>query len=149
MIFRQWQQVLDGTKTQTRRAVKPGQFESGRQVIGGYLQHTAETTSIRYQSAINRPVRDLYRVGNSYAVVPKRCESSVGRIKICSLRAEFLQEITEADARSEGVESVEAYRQLWGSINGKTKGARWEDNPFVWVITFECVTGHHEDRHRS
>jgi hypothetical protein len=29
MIFRQWQQVLDGTKTQTRRLVKPNELASG------------------------------------------------------------------------------------------------------------------------
>lgn len=35
--------------------------------------------------------------------------------------------------------SVEEYRTLWESINGKTKGARWADNPLVWVLVFEVV----------
>ena len=25
------------------------------------------------------------------------------------------------------------------SINGKTPGARWADNPLCWVLTFEVV----------
>jgi len=29
MIFKQWEQVLNGTKTQTRRLIKPGEFASG------------------------------------------------------------------------------------------------------------------------
>jgi hypothetical protein len=62
------------------------------------------------------------------------------RIRILSIRREPLQAITEVDARAEGVESVEAYRALWESINGKTKGARWDDNPDVWVLSFEIVT---------
>jgi hypothetical protein len=62
------------------------------------------------------------------------------RIRITAIRREPLQAITEADARAEGVESVEAYRELWDSINNR-KGARWPDNPWVWVLEFELVTG--------
>jgi hypothetical protein len=60
-------------------------------------------------------------------------------IFITNIHHEPLQSITEADARAEGVESVEAYRELWESINGKTKGARWDDNPFVYVLSFEVI----------
>lgn len=140
MIFRQWQQVINGTKTQTRRLIKPGQFESGQQQRAGQIVHLWETTSIRHQNGMNKPIRDLYRIGNSYAVVPKRGASSVGRIEIGSIRCERLQSITEEDAQAEGVASVEEYKALWESINGKTKGARWEDNPLVWVITFKRVS---------
>ena len=61
------------------------------------------------------------------------------RIRIKSIRRERLQDITEEGAKAEGVESVEAYKALWQSINGKTKGARWDDNPHVFVIQFEIV----------
>lgn len=61
------------------------------------------------------------------------------RIRITAIRREPLQSITEDDAWAEGVFNVEEYKFLWHSINGKTKGARWQDNPNVWVLTFEVV----------
>lgn len=52
---------------------------------------------------------------------------------------QWVQDITEVDARAEGVDSVTTYQALWESINGKTKGARWQDNPWVWVYEFVFV----------
>jgi hypothetical protein len=110
-------------------------------------------------------VRALYIIGRTYAVVPGRGQPAVWwrelvsggpynlarekpllqsgwqplRIRITAIRQERLQDMSEADARAEGVASVEDYKALWTRINGKTKGARWEDNPAVWVLTFEMV----------
>ena len=81
-------------------------------------------------------------------------------LRVVSVRAELLQEISFDDCRAEGVES-DAYlakeeweasvappgsirstvktefRVLWDSINGRRDGCAWIDNPFVWVISFE------------
>jgi hypothetical protein len=81
-------------------------------------------------------------------------------LEIVNIRAERLQDITEASAIAEGVEQMaigrestglwldyssslyaftsarDSYRSLWESINGD--GA-WAQNPWVWVIEFRRV----------
>jgi hypothetical protein len=66
-------------------------------------------------------------------------------LAIAEVRVERLQDISEADAKAEGVLPtpfertplncyVESYRLLWDSINGKTYP--WASNPWVWAINF-------------
>lgn len=78
-------------------------------------------------------------------------------LEITGVRVERLQDISEADARAEGVESlaggfykayrpvgqqvacltaVASYVQLWESINGP---GSWSANPYVWVLEFRRV----------
>lgn len=71
-------------------------------------------------------------------------------LRITNVRVERLQDITEEDARAEGVTPVgwidetdvgmssyrEGFSRLWDDINGP--GA-WDYNPWVWVISFERV----------
>jgi len=61
-------------------------------------------------------------------------------IKILAVRAERLQEITEDDAISEGIDSDFqeyprlAFLELWNSIN---KDYQWESNPWLFVYDFK------------
>lgn len=63
-------------------------------------------------------------------------------LEVTEVRVQRLHEISENDARSEGVDEIkakvptarDAYRLLWDDINGKR--APWESNPWVWAITF-------------
>jgi hypothetical protein len=71
-------------------------------------------------------------------------------LEVKGVRVERLQDISEDDARAEGVKPLDyaahhvaagcgariAFEQIWNSINGP--GA-WEANPWVWVVSFERV----------
>ncbi len=54
-------------------------------------------------------------------------------LEITAVRVERLQDISEADARAEGVTAVCAYRKLWEKIHGP---GSWDVNPYVWVVEF-------------
>jgi hypothetical protein len=85
------------------------------------------------------------------------------RLKITDIRIERLQDISEEDARAEGITSYwaephrdvapfigvskelgedlcptryEAFQQLWNHIN-KDRGHGWDQNDWVWVVSFE------------
>jgi hypothetical protein len=77
-------------------------------------------------------------------------------LKVSSVQVQRLQEITEKEAIKEGIEQIDhncfkdylntekafiedpisSFKSLWISINGEKS---WNDNPFVWVISFELV----------
>lgn len=70
-------------------------------------------------------------------------------IELTDVRVERLQNISDADAFAEGVaterqregtwyagKAREMYADLWNSINGP---GSWEQNPWVWAITFKRV----------
>jgi len=58
-------------------------------------------------------------------------------LEITAVQVERLQDISEADARAEGVTAVCAYRKLWEKIHGP---GSWGVNPYVWVVEFRQVT---------
>lgn len=147
MIFKEtWQQVLDGTKTQTRRPVKPGEYPK---IIGPGLGYP------EYPGAIPGTVLEVrringylkWRVGHTYAVQPGRGKKAVGRIRITKIRRERLQEITHRDAMAEGIklkatqdpvmEAIRHFADLWNSLYRHPY--RWEDNPEAWALHIERV----------
>lgn len=82
-------------------------------------------------------------------------------LEVVSVKVERLQEISEADAIAEGSgepfqcstgkgptwrlpdglswakSGIEAYQQIWESINGK---GSWNENPWVWVVEFKRLS---------
>lgn len=79
-------------------------------------------------------------------------------LEIIAVRIEQLQDITEEQARAEGItdggctscgnnepcgcdcpspSAVDSFYHLWNSING---AGAWEANPWVWVVEFKRVT---------
>lgn len=85
-------------------------------------------------------------------------------LEITNIRAERLQDISEADARAEGVEVIDtdgedmfyrdyfdeshthnittargSFETLWQSIHGFKPPRSWDANPWVWAIEFKRV----------
>ncbi|MDA4663936.1 hypothetical protein NY608_18840 [Enterobacter hormaechei] len=65
-------------------------------------------------------------------------------LEITDVRGDQLNDISEEDARSEGISGSsardvkEAYAALWRSIYGSDS---WRANPWVWVIEFKRIEG--------
>lgn len=62
-------------------------------------------------------------------------------LRVNEVKAERLHEITDDGAAAEGIPlpNRDGFSLLWDEINGKREGARWDDNPWVWVIKFEVL----------
>jgi hypothetical protein len=93
----------------------------------------AEGFVYRADAPVNPPER-----WKSPLFLPRRASRLV--LHVQAVRAEPLQDVSEADARAEGVPDREAYRALWDSINAE-RGHAWADNPWVWVVTFASPSG--------
>lgn len=189
--------LLDGSKTQTRRVVKPEgavhifQFR-GTTAAAGADEPTGEWGWCGSERVVHKHIRCPYgQPGDRLWVretwrerVPDQdgrildyradhfsedpCnepwkpsiymprEASRITLEIASVRIERLNDISEADARAEGVtpqsngryhcgfddgkvecrSPVTAYAWLWNSINGLDS---WSANPWVWVVEFKVV----------
>lgn len=131
MIFKQITEILNGAKTQTRRVRKDTEGAAATSPFNG---------SYTRVYLVGKRSVNKWQVYNEYAIVPKRGAAGIGRkIRLTAIRCEHLHDITEQDARAEGVASVAEYKALWESINGKSKATRWDANPEVWVLEFELV----------
>lgn len=150
--------ILSGAKTQTRRPVKEREYCSceGRDGIWGPedrpMDAPIERVCVGYVAD-----RDKWLLGRTYAVCPGRGKRSVARIRITGIRCERVNQISEEDARAEGIRrendspvgpwvygdkqlgcmavpATTAYLTLWRSLYPKS-----DCTELAWVLTFEVV----------
>ncbi len=119
-----------------------------------YIQLTEEAKL----NALHIKHLDNYRgfVGYHPSIHMPRWASRI-TLEVVSVRVERVQDITEEDARAEGIYGEGhqwatlvkndakykstarlAFSYLWNSINAK-RGYSWESNPWVWVVEFKRV----------
>jgi hypothetical protein len=55
-------------------------------------------------------------------------------LEVTEVRVQRLQDISEEDARAEGVEYREHFFRLWGEMHGEDN---WLKDPWVWAISFK------------
>ena len=213
--------LLDGSKTQTRRVMKPQPIADAKYLGGHYIPASKRTkgASISIEAPYigmacpySQPgdqlwVREAFRTETAFdnikpsllpvasrgktLVIPFWRDADltlpivgipgltpgkyrpgmfmprvISRItlKITGVRVERLQDISESDAITEGIETlrygglttyrdysltdewaevspmlespIESYRTLWESINGP---GSWDANPWVWVVEFKRI----------
>lgn len=179
------QAILAGRKTQTRRVIKfPSDFKAGGAIFpNGSFGIKYESTDfdgcIKRHSAKYLPGDKLW-VRETFGITGKTTPPYVYRaddqdlkiewkpsifmprnanritLEVIKVSAEPLNDITEADAKAEGVETnadgtwhdylqpkrlyqddaKASFISLWMKINGTPS---WNSNPLVWVIEFKRV----------
>lgn len=157
--------ILDGSKTQTRRVMKPqpeGPILCASDNTHRYCPYgiTSDRLWVR-ETFAHEPTRGetWYRAdfadGKSHnATMPWKPSIFMPRalsritLEIVSVRAERLHEISRGDAMAEGcpfpnlngrvgkTDPVGWYRGLWNALNGADA---WDENPWVGVIEFRRV----------
>lgn len=160
------QAILEGRKSQTRRVVKPqptrligtppNKWPQDYPELCPYGQ-LSDRLWVR-ETWANVLFHKMFYKADDDRNLPKGCKwkPSIHMFKmyariwleITNIRVERLQDISEGDAKAEGVEigssamghtftHIEHYRALWNSINKKKHP--WADNPWVWVINFQIA----------
>lgn len=153
--------LLAGTKTQTRRIVKLAESVNLLQLDSGYAIH-----SLLHGI---RPLRCPYAADDRMVHLANGWEwqrSSLPSIhlprwasritlEVTGVRVERLQDISEEDARAEGISKTHlgewgdldgnkvtgrpwahSFFIVWNEINGRES---WDANPWVWVVEFRRV----------
>lgn len=166
------QALQAGRKSQTRRVVGTRGFDpyvpqsqwmhsiipsvSDCYLKPGDRLWVRETWNIQ---TVDKVERVAYRadIPNGYSFVPWRPSIFMPRrfsritLEITDVRVERVRDISEADARAEGVTNADEgsnpidgshtianFANLWEKINAK-RGYGWQANPWVWVIEFKQV----------
>lgn len=97
----------------------------------------ATTLGLGKYSDIRSGEYPSYRYGWRPSIHMPRWASRI-TLEVTDVRVQRIHEISEDDARAEGMESctpADQFRVLWETISGKR--CPWASNPWVWAITFK------------
>jgi hypothetical protein len=152
--------ILAGSKSQTRRIVKPQPVFHGEWGTQGYEWKDKAFTHSEFLSTIIR-FSPYGQPGDRLIVA---MEIPLITLEIADVRMERLQDISDSDSIAEGIERIggdyscspwrnyrigksgemqqhcscpqRSYMTLWESINGP---GSWGANPWVWVVEFRRI----------
>jgi hypothetical protein len=130
---------------QSYRIVTGDELPPIKQENGDFYQPVpSDIMTIWYEAEGNKPFHMKWKP----SIHMPRWASRI-TLRITDVRVERLQDISDADAQAEGVgyknpgylpetkgNWIGSFAYLWNKINGP--GA-WDENPWVWVISFERV----------
>ena len=109
--------------------------------------NTGKCDKARVWDLNRRPPVIVWEVGKSIAIKPGRTAKAVGRVMCTGLRIEHVQDITEEDARREGVEPMpdrllmgpktycSGFETVWNLLYPSGPKS-WDANPLVVVFEF-------------
>lgn len=142
--------ILEGRKTQTRRIIKhenlqafPDQWKAMHQAGGG--NWVAWSINSPAAAEFTKKAYPGEGIPCPYGQPGDHLAAARLLLEITDIRAQRLHEITEAEAIAEGIKAARDFEasakfrfsNLWEKIYGP--GA-WEQNPWVWAITFQKIT---------
>jgi len=89
----------------------------------------------RRKTETRRLGKRRWREGAIHQCRTKLFGKPFARVRILEVRRKPLGALNDDDARAEGYESREAYREAWERIYGN-----WDSQELVWVVRFELVS---------
>ena len=136
---------FDGRKRRTRRIWKPEWS-----LVSGFGSGRTQLEVCRSYNDYDGPA--IWRVGDPITIKASRTGKGLGRVLCTGLRVEHVQDITEEEARLEGVEPVFAitgsdatgkanyyrlsFELVWRRLYPRGPKS-WDANPLVVAIAFE------------
>lgn len=154
--------LLNGSKTQTRRVIKPQPIDARKPETACPHGTRGELLWVRERWAYQRQFIDPRAIPGGPIIYSADCPGlrgpwrssrcmprAVSRITLAIIAAtpQRLREITPSDCLAEGcvptsADPKKSFRSLWQSLYAQTPFA-WRANPWVWIIVFriQSVTG--------
>lgn len=118
-------------KTQTRRIVKPGQYQRRDfELPDSPIVQVAHTKT----GWVGTGTPVVYNVGSTYAVQPARTAKAIARIRLLSIRREDVRYISDEDVVAEGFSRRCDFLMVWVKMHDK--GLKLNYHPHLDFFTY-------------